>query len=169
MADYNIYIHAINGGPGQYNPTAPWSQREGNDSGIFSQTQSQTGGGLGSVPGAITKAVALARNPDSVIATASNTALKALPWVAAAVACVDLGIKAYETALEFATLQSGDFARKTFWDNLKQGTSNIFHPVSSSIQSLKTHIEWTIQNQRRAQDRDLLGDSVINQYTGRGV
>ena len=89
MPDYNIYVHAIGtGGATNANPTVPWSAKEGNVGGAFSQTQSRSsgtnvGGGFNAVM-TITRAANTARNPDSVVSTAIVGLAKFAPWVAAA-------------------------------------------------------------------------------------
>lgn len=175
MADYNIYIHAIGtGGATNQSPTTPWSQKsEGESGGAFSQTQSQTsgnvgGGGFNAVK-AITKAASVAQNPDSVISAAFVAAAKFVPWVAAAYACVRLGVAIADNVLEFQALETGYYGNQIKWQDWKQGVRNIFHPFSSGINALKTQRQWAIENQKLTQQRDLLGDSVINSYTGRGV
>lgn len=171
MADYNIYIHAVPGSPTSVNPTLPWSNREG---GVSSQTTSQSSGGSSSGEGigavaAITKASRYAQNPDSIVSGAVSGIAKALPWVAAAYAAVSLAEKVVNTAIEFNELQGGDYGRSIGWKNYLQARANALQPVSASIQSYKTELMWDRENQRLRAQRDLLGDSVINSYTGRGV
>lgn len=175
MPDYNIYIHAIGtGGATNANPTVPWSAREGNGGGAFSQTQSRSSGanvggdGFNAVK-TITKAANTAQNPDSIISTAIVGLAKFAPWVAAAYACVKLSTAITDTVLDFQALETGYYGNQVGWQNFKQTISNVFHPFSSSINAHKTQRQWAIENQKLKQQRDLLGDSVINSWTGRGV
>lgn len=170
MADYNIYIHAIgNGGATNNNPTIAWGDRE--DGSAFSPTASKGSGGFSSAQIAknIIKATNIMQNPDSLIASAVGTVVKAAPIIAAAFAVVSVGVKIVDTCHDYSALQSGDYRSQIQWQNFKQGFSNVFHPFSSTIQHFRTNLEWNIENQKREQQRALFGDSVINSYTNRGV
>lgn len=173
MADHNIYIHAIGTGSAtNQNPTIPWSQRE--SGGAFSQTQSQSTGsnfeGQGmNAAKAITKAAGYAQNPDSIVSAGVAALVKVLPWVAAAYAVVKVGVSITDNVLDFQALETGDYRDQVNWLNFKQVINNIFHPVSTLVQAHKTNIQWANQNYKAKQQRDLLGDSVINSYTNKGV
>ena len=172
MADYNIYIHAIGtGGATNENPTVPWSARE--SGGAFSQTQSKSSGDIGgggiNAAQAIIKATSFARNPDSAISSAFSSIAKAFPIVAAAYACVKLGEAIVDNCIDFDVIETGNYRTQTEWQNFKSSIKNVFHPISSSIQSYKQTREWNRENYKAKAQRDLLGDSVINSYTGRGV
>ena len=74
-----------------------------------------------------------------------------------------------DTVLDFQALETGYHGNQVGWQNFKQTINNVFHPFSSSINAHKTQRQWAIENQKLKQQRDLLGDSVINSWTGRGV
>ena len=172
MADYNIYIHAIGtGGATNQNPTVPWSQKD--EGGAFSQTTPQSGSGLGvdgvNVAFAISRASNFAQNPDAIVGTAVSGIAKIFPWIAVAFAVTKLVDTAYTTALDFTTLETGDYRAQIQWDNFKTVGNDIFKPVSTLLSSLKTRNQWRIENYKQKAQRDLLGDSVINSYTNRGV
>lgn len=169
MADYNIYVHAIGtGGSNAYNPTVPWSAREGGEG--SSQTVSQSGDvSGGGAARAIIRAAGYAQNPDSAVGSAFSNALKSIPYVAAAFAVVKLGETIIDNAVEFKALESGDFRSQVSWQNLKTNLNVVFHPFSSSWNSFKVRRQWAREDARASQQRDLLGDSVINSYTNRGV
>ena len=171
MADYNIYVRAIGTGvASNQSPTTPWSQRE--DGGGASQTASYSGGSSGTginAAFAVTRAAGYAQNPDSIINTGITSIAKALPWVAAAYAVVKLGVSVADNALDFKTIETGSYSSITKWQNFKQSVNNVFHPVSSIVNSYKTNLQWQKENEKLQAQRDLLGDSVINSYTGRGV
>ena len=168
--DYNIYIHAIgNGASTNQNPTVPWSQREGN--GAFNQTQSQSSDdGLGrDAANIVSKIARAASNPDSVVATAASKFAKILPWVAAAYVVAQVSLKISEEVMDYQAIQSGDYSTQAAWQNWKQGVRNFFQPVSSHWSAHKVRLQWNNENLKRERHRDLLGDSVINSYTNRGV
>ena len=174
MADYNIYIHAISSGNGASNPTASWSSRE--DGGFFNQTMSQDaktagiGGGAGTYFAFQTaKMAAIAQNPDSLISGAFTSIAKAFPIVAAAIAVVKSVEAITDTAIEMTTSETGNHEMSVAWSNFKNGARLLFHPASSALEAFRTERQWQRQNQKLTQQRDLLGDSVINSYTGRGV
>lgn len=174
MPDYNIYIHAIgNSGGFNQNPTTPWSARD-SVGGAFSQTQSNSNSGdIGSASVNAARIVArvanTAQNPDSVVSSALSVIGRAFPWILAAYACVKLGETIIDNALDFQTIESGDYRNQVQWQDFKKGVSNVLHPISSTINHFKVERQWARENQRRVQERDLLGDSVINSYTRRGV
>ena len=45
----------------------------------------------------------------------------------------------------------------------------IFHPISTTISTIRQHRADIRQNVRSSMQRELLGDSEINHYTNRGV
>lgn len=172
MPDYNIYIRAISGGVGNINPTVPWSMRDngGGAGGATTSASSDSLGGAGAnAASGIIKATSFMANPDSLIASAITAIGKAFPIAAAAYAVVKLGEAILDNAFDFAVLDSGDYRFQTQWQNFKTGTNIALHPISSSISAFKVEKQWQRENYKRQAQRDLLGDSVINSYTGRGV
>lgn len=171
MADYNIYIHAIGtGGSTANNPTIPWSAREGGEAvSPTSAFPSNFGADGAGAAKAIIKASAIAQNPDSILGQAVSSIAKAIPFVAAAYAVVKLGTGIVDTCYEYQTLYTGDYRNQIGWQNFKNRFANILTPVSSSINANKTETQWRIENSKRSQQRELLGDSVINSYTNKGV
>ena len=173
MADYNIYIHAIGTGGGTSdNPTIPWSQRgENGNGGAFSQTESQTGSLQwgNNAAKSIIRAASFAQNPDSLISSAITAIGKAFPIAAAAYACVKLGEAIIDNVVQFGTIESGDYTNQTNWNNIKKGVQMMLHPISSAVEISKMQNQWARDNKKLQAQRDLLGDSVINSYTGRGI
>lgn len=172
MPDYNIYIHAIGtGGATNDSPTTPWSQKS--EGGAFSQTSSQSSDSLSGAGGNLTRniirAASYAQNPDSLISTATSAIAKAFPIVAAAVACVKLAETITDNVLDFRVIETGYYKNQVMWQDFKTTVHNVFHPVSGLVQSFKTERQWVRANERNRMERDLLGDSVINSYTNRGV
>ena len=151
--------------------TVPWSQR--GENGAAAQTTSKGGDSLDSGGGkalsTFIKGVGYAQNPDSIISKAVTAIGKAFPIVAAAYAVVQLVDSAVTTNIQFNELKTGDYKWGVHYQNFKTGINIGLHPVSSTIQNLKNQQQWERENYRRAQERDLLGDSVINSYTNRGV
>jgi hypothetical protein len=172
MPDYNIYIHAIGTGSAtNQNPTVPWSARDGGEA--FNQTQSQSGGnaaasGINAVA-MVGRAAAITQNPDALVGAAFSGAMKALPWIAAAYAVVKTGVSIADTAIEFTEIETGDYRGGNAWKDIKQIFNNLSHPFSSTMQFLKTTSQWERESKRARLEQDLLGGSVINSYTRRGV
>ena len=75
----------------------------------------------------------------------------------------------FQTALDFQTLMTGDYRTSVGYANFKNGVSWLFAPAERAVDLIKTLTEQSIENSRKEQRRLLLGDSDINQYTGRGV
>lgn len=160
MPDYNIYIHTVgNGGNGNANPTTPWSQ---------SEQKSQTNVWDGSDPtGKAAQYVSLIGNPDTIVSRAVSFGMKAFPAVAAAV--VSVGMYWYQQHLDFSSLLSGDYREKIKFNDTREIFSNILRPVSTTIQSVRFFTQLRLENDRKQANIELLGDSVINSYTNRGV
>lgn len=172
MADYNIYIRAIGTGTAsQYNPTTPWGAREGGAG--LSQTVSQTSGeGNTNVEGAfntVIRAAGYASNPDSLVSKAVTSLARAFPIIAAAYAVVELGESILNNAIEFSEIETGDYRFGVRYQNAKAINNLVFHPVSSIVQNHKVQNQWQRENYKLRAQRELLGDSVINSYTNRGV
>lgn len=172
MADYNIYIHAIGTGVASAsNPTTPWSAREGGQG--LSQTTSQTSGdGSVNVEGAfnaVIRTAGYASNPDALISKAVTSLARAFPIIAAAYAVVQLGEAVINNAIEFSEIETGDYRFGVQYQNVKAINNLVFHPVSSVVQNYKAQNQWQRENYKLRAQRELLGDSVINSYTNRGV
>ena len=158
MADYNIYIHSMDGegggasqnGTPTFNPTAPWgSQESGGGSSDSRQLSKQT--------------------PNFMADTKKAGSLsKAAPWLATAIAVVKTAYSISKTVVEFTSIQTGDFRMANNFHNYESTKHAIFHPVSTTIQTLKSMKLNQIENQRREIQRSLLGDSEINRYSNRG-
>lgn len=168
MPDYNIYVRAIGTSNASVdNPTVPWSQRETTSPTVpWGQTE---GNFTGFNAGRVARTAAIFSNPDSIIGGAISKGMKALPAIAAAYAVIKTIEKVYETCLDFSTLKSGDYGPQIAFENTRKSIGNIFKPVSTSINALRSQTQNQVDNQRRSQNRELLGDSVINSYTNRGI
>ena len=151
MPDYNIYIR--DGSRGSQTKTTAWEETEGKTTAWGEKA---------------TETVNAMSNPDSLVSKGVGL-LKAVPYVAAAFMVAKLAQKAFETAHQFQVAETGDYRMTVEMGNFKQTISNIFHPFSSTINYNLAQQQYRIENDRRAQQRELLGDAIINQYTGRGV
>ena len=174
MPDYNIYIHAIgSSGSTSENPTVPWSARQ--NGGGFSPTSSKSSGGgnfegMGAnVARSITKAASYMQNPDSLVSSGLGVLAKASPWIVAAMAVIKLGESVANNVVEFSAIETGDYTRQVQLNDIKSMMRLVTHPFSTLVQGYKIERQWARENQRLTAERDLLGDSVINSYTGRGV
>ena len=171
MADYNIYIHAIGTGTQTaFNPTTPWSQR---GEGGKSPTQPWDSGGTGII-GSLQSGMAAGTmlGGSEAIAESSEAATSG-GWgsvlVTAAVFVAKQLIQLPGKIETYQALMSGDKMWLTFREDVRQGFQNTMKPLSTEKQAHYNRIQIAQQNQKRALDRELLGDSVINRYAGRGV
>ena len=157
MADYNIYIHSLeeggtssqgNTGAG-FNPTKPW--------------ELQTGTGE-------SDAEKLSKETPNMMASAQETATiaKASPWLAVAYAVIKIAYSTTKTVSEYTAIRTGDFRVVRQFQNYESLKNAVFHPISTSIQTLKSMALAENENQRREMNRELLGDSEINRYSNRG-
>lgn len=157
MADYNIYIHSVEGGgdgsqPGEsgFSFTKPW--------------------GSDNEQGDKEEAAQLAKSTPNFIADAKKTmtAAKASPIVAVAFAAVKLTYSISKIITEFNAIKTGDFRTSNMFHDYEAAKNAIFHPISTTLQMQKTILLNRIENQRREMQRELLGDSDINRYSNRG-
>ena len=154
MADYNIYIHSL-GGETQQSQTTPWNQNENGQMQPWKSTD---------------ESINKNESPEN-LANAGKVAsiAKVAPWVAIAFAVVKTAYSITKTTAEFVALETGDFRVTNAFHDYEAGKNAIFHPISNTVQSIKTLRINRIENQRREMQRSLLGDSEINYYTNRGV
>ena len=155
MADYNIYIHSMDGegggasqnGTPTFNPTAPWGSQGG-------ENESEQ----------------LSKQTPNFMADAKKTMKVAMknPWIAVAYAVVKSAYEIQKTAAEFSVIETGDFGLVNTIANYEAKKNLIFHPVSHAIQTLKTIKMNQVENRRREMQRSLLGDSDVNTYSNRG-
>ena len=151
--DYNIYIRDKTGG-GESSPTTPWKP-SGDKVTPWSEKATD-----------VAQAVA---NPDALVADGVSLFKKSVPWIAAALVVVHSANKVFETAQAFRVAETGDYRLSTELTNFRQSINNLFHPFQTIINYQKAQQQIRIENGVREQRRALLGDSVINQYTGKGV
>lgn len=165
MADYNIYIHAIGTGtPSAFNPIIPWSQRE--EGAGLNPTVSQSGG---SVAGAIGRAYLIARNPDAIVGAGVGFLSKAIPIIAVASAVITIGTAVADKYTEYTSFMSGDYSARHNFERGRAMLNATLRPVNTWIEYRRNYYEIKKANERSQWERSLLGDSVINSYTNRGV
>jgi len=159
MPDYNIYIHSMgNGGSRPQNPTVPWKKEEKESSTptvSWKDAVSQIGG--------------IVNNPDSLVHIGVSAVMKAIPYVVIAKLVIDTATRIYETALDFKTIRTGDYAESLEWNRVKTIFSGMMSPFSTGLNEWKIAVRNSIENDRRIKKLELLGDSVINSYFKRGV
>lgn len=157
MADHIIYIKALNsamGGaqtqtqPKQLNSlTSPTSERE-------------QGAGIKKIAGIVT-------NPDSLIGKVTGEGVSAAGVMGAiVVASAVIADKAISIIEPFITRASGDYRFNIEYSNFKNTLGLIFRPVSTGIGIANRLQEIDVVNQRKEQNRLLVGDSIINSYGG---
>lgn len=171
--DYNIYVHADNATT--TSPTAPWV------GGSTPQTtpweaQADVGNIGGELTSGAQKVAGLmtANNLTSIGGTGGIMGfLKANPYIAAVMIVAAAVIKTTDKIITFTTdtkaLALGDYSKQTEYNNFKASTNALFHPISTALNRMRFDFEINRKNQKAALERELLGDSFINQYTGRGV
>ena len=155
--DYNIYIHdSTGGGLGSSSPTKAWTGGEGN---------SETRPFYSDIQNALSQAL----HPDMIVGKGLSVVAEAFPPLKAVLVILKELDGTFQTALDFQTLMTGDYRTSVGYANFKNGVSWLFAPAERTIDLIKTLTEQSIENSRKEQRRLLLGDSDINQYTGRGV
>lgn len=144
-------------------PTTPWNQK-GNNALTSPWAEMETGSS-----GFTSKAAGIISNPDSIVSGAVGMAAKGGAWVALAYAIIKTGMKVYDTCLDFSSLETGDYSKKLAWDDGRQAISHVLTPFSSTYNYIRTRKQMEITDNRKTLERELLGDSVINSYSNRGV
>ena len=162
MADYNIYIHSDNAN-GPSSPTQPWSSSGGWFQGMSwdsgSQAKAQT----------IQAATNVAANPDGLVTYGIAAFAKAIPWIAAAYAVLKLAEQVTSAAISFYGPATGDYKSSVEFSNFETKKGWLLQPFSTLVNHRRTLIEIENENAKRYEQRLLLGDSVINSYSNRGV
>lgn len=154
--DYNIYIHSI-GSQNNESPTTPWNNDEPKGDGTTSWQPS------------VSKALSVASNPDSLVSMGVGAIKKAIPAIAVAGMVVGVGMRVYDTALRFTTAGTGDYRATMERQNFKAKMKWVFSPLSTAIEYYANEQAIRLEDDRRAMESRLLGDSVLNSQMGRGV
>lgn len=88
---------------------------------------------------------------------------------------IKIGETIYETSMRvvnyiepFYTTATGNYNFAVDLKNFQNIVNKVIHPISSSLAMAQTYHQNKIENLSREQSRDLLGDSIINDFT-RGV
>ena len=163
MADYNIYIHSINGG-GIENQTVPWGEKS--SSGVSSEDSN-----VQSWFGKTAQALGFGMNPDSLISKGIDVAAKAVPAIAVAKIAIAVTNAMYQTAQAFTGImatQTGDYDFNNRFEQFQNVRNAITHPFSTAISMWQANIQMHNDALRNEQNRLLLGDSAFNQVAGRG-
>lgn len=171
MADYNIYIHAIGtANSNANNPTVPWSQREGGEGSNPTVPQSGGYGGfnIGIMGGLMGMGRSAIANPTSLVGASVLPAAQAGAIAFAAFVAVKTAHTIYKNAVDFYGLITGQHRLSFEYEENIKGMS-LLHPISTLIERQKIYITQRHENDKKALERELLGDSVINSYSNRGV
>lgn len=148
--DYNIYIHSSSSSKSK-DPTKAWKSSSGGESSFedkFTREIQRTSG--------------IMQNPDSIVQGAVNKVMKAVPYVAAAYAVLKLTDAVISTANTFITAETGDYRFDTNYNNFKAGLNACFRPFSTTINYFKIEQQIRLENNKKAANRELFGDSMIN-------
>ena len=154
MPDYNIYIHSADT-TNQTSPTKAWTTDTDSPTKSWQQV--------------FAKGINYAQNPDALVSAGVGFLSKAIPAIAIARLVVNLVDKVITTAVDQYAVDTGDHRRSFLWGNFKANVGVIFRPFGTSFNELKAQRRYAIEDDRRRMNRELLGDSVINSYTNRGV
>ena len=94
---------------------------------------------------------------------------KAVPWVALVYVVAKTIDKVATTCINYGALETGDYRDSINYNNFKSQFSWLYKPFSNAYNEMQAQNKFRIDDYRKSQQRQLLGDSVINTYTNRGV
>ena len=163
MPDYNIYIHsAISSSSGE--ATKPWTSKS---SSLFPWNSEDSVSS--NITKTMSKASGVMMNPDSLISQGVSMIAKAIPWVAIVLIGAKIVDKVVSTSINYNVLETGNYRDSVSWNNFKANLNWLFKPFSTTWNEIQTQNQYRVNNYRQTLQRQLLGDSVINSYTNRGV
>ena len=157
--DYNIYLKVDENGQ----RTTAWNAGDARQQPFSSK--SPTSAWVSKAQSAL-KVVS---NPDSLISSGVGAVAKAIPWVALDYAIVKTATVLEDTAISYAALVTGDYSTQQRWNNFKTVAQSVFHPMTTAYNAYRQSVADSINNQKQQEKLRLLGDSVVNSYTKRGV
>lgn len=156
--DHNIYIHDKTNST---NPTQP------TEMGGKTTPQGFNGGK------SITSTPTTGFSPENQITdVAGGVASKGIVFAAVAIAVkktVQIGKSIVSYGANYYSTESGDYKFMNGWNNMWQGINNIKDPVQTV---LSLHTNWQhikIENNRKEQEKLLLGGTIINAEYGRYI
>ena len=160
MADYNIYIHSMDGEAGgssngtpTFNPTTPWTSEEGG-----------SGGGETLANPNFESPTKIAQESYSMFKGGG----KVMAIIGIAYAVNKISFQAVKLTDSFLSKETGDYRTSIAISNYEAAKHAIFHPASAIINRARTLQQSRLQSERAALSLELLGDSEINSYTNRG-
>lgn len=154
MADYNIFIRTDNSNEQKFQ-TSPWKEEK----------QQQTSPWKINVQ----QAMNTAQNPDSLISQGISMIQRAVPAIAIAYAAIKLTDYVITAVDSFFVSPYGDQRFNTNYNNFKVGVRTVLNPFGSTINALKQNQNMKIENQKREQHLELMGDTEINRMHHYGV
>ena len=164
MPDYNIYIHSsITASSGE--ATKPWSSGKSSSNSPWGVDESLAS----KLTQNVSKVSGVMLNPDSLISQGIGAIAKAVPWVALVYVVAKTIDKVATTCINYGVLETGDYRDSINYNNFKSQFSWLYKPFSNAYNEMQAQNKFRIDDYRKLQQRQLLGDSVINTYTNRGV
>ena len=160
MADYNIYIHNVNGFNAPVNPVKAWQSEENGGSQTkawVTSGSSESGDGNKNNP------------PQFNVANAISSVAKSHPVLAAALAVVVITDKIITTVEPFVSRDTGDYRFGVWYSNAKNAVVSVLKPISSTVQQLRMQQETYHLNKTAKYERLLLGDVFYNSNTTRRI
>jgi len=164
--DYHIYIHGQNNGfgnnkrPSKTN-TQPFFKQVNSKSQPNYQEQTS--------PWQVAKATRVVTGLSTGKVGILQTASKFIPAVAIAYAIVKVVDKAITTISDFNTRETGDYSFKMSYNNMKSSMGVALNPIKGILDYTKSSQEMRIENDKRQQAIQLLGDNSLNSIHNNGV
>lgn len=165
--DYNIYLHSIEQASAFGAFTKPWSNEQQASSPTSAWKQDQDSSA--STPDILDSIESIARQGLNVLAKSVPEiaiGLAIVTSVKTAASMIDTGI---ETCLPYYEASQGDYMLGIQYHNIKTALNSLTHPTSAINDFLLNQLRTIKNNERKAMQRELLGDSLVNTYTNRGV
>ena len=153
MADHHIYIHGGLGG-GNAKATKKTSPKLANK--ISGDEEGGTQINANKIIGMIQKSYQVANNP---VGTALDKAGKAVPFVAAAMAAVEIVKAVVSQSLDIASAYTGNTTMVMQWENAQAGINAILHPITTGLGAISRRIRRDNYNNTAQENRALNGES----------
>jgi len=172
MADYHVYIHYVATGGGNSSsssatkPTKPSKQKVSvgkTGKGKTIPSAPSSSGGTSSSSTRVPSYVPNSNIANTVLDIMENgfSVTNAIGVLKIAYQAFELGNKATGVIAQYSSSRSGDYAFYDEWQNFNTALNNIKNPISAAVNAYMTRLNWTENERKQQEQRELYGDAEI--------